>query len=89
MEKCRFYRSVSKLESIEQCDRICGSNCNIVKRYKELLNANKIDIIDDIANFRIKKHQNKEKRRVNHASKDNKCNSKRTLSKSRKKSKNK
>ena len=88
MNDCRFYKSVSKLEKVNKCDLLCNSQCEIIKKYKVLLNKGKIDIIDDIANFREKKHQNKKKRRVHDESGD-KYNTKRTLSKSRKKSKNK
>ena len=82
-EDCIFYRSVSKLEDIGDCNRVCGNSCMAMKRYKELLDEGKIDIIYDLANFRSKKHQDKKKRSVKNAS-NNRCNSKRTISKSRK-----
>lgn len=59
MNKCIFYRSVSRLENPGNCDFLCSRTCEVMIRYKELLNSNKINIIDDIANFRVKKHKNK------------------------------
>lgn len=81
MQNCRFYKSVSKIENIQECDLLCGPLCKVIKQYKKLLDDGKIDLIDDIANFR---HQNNEKGSVNNEQ-NNKRNFKRTISKSRKK----
>lgn len=86
--RCIYYRSVSKIKNIKQCDFICSNACNVIKEYKKLVNEGKINIVDDIANFRVVKHDNKNERSVKNGS-SNKRNTKRTLSKSRKKFKNK
>ena len=72
---CRFKRTIKA----KTCTGICTS-CEHIKTYKELLNKGKIDIIDDLANFRTKE-DNK------NGTKSNKRNKKRTISKSRAKSK--
>lgn len=58
MNNCRFYRSVYNIDKSVKCSNIC-SGCIIIKKYKKFIKSNKIDIINDIANFRIEKHQNK------------------------------
>lgn len=62
MYNCIFFKSVSKIDKITECSKIC-SNCNIIERYRKLANLNKIDIIKDMAsaNFTEDKHRNNKK----------------------------
>lgn len=62
MYNCIFFNSVSKIDHITECSNVC-SNCEIIKRYKELVNLNKIDVVKDMAtvNSRYNKHRNNKK----------------------------
>lgn len=62
---CRFLKSVSSINKINiECNGIC-SGCDYIIQYKKLLYEDKINIIDDVVNFREEKHQIKKKGRVN------------------------
>lgn len=59
MVNCVFLNSVSKIDKISNCSGIC-MHCSIIDRYNKLVTLNKIDVVEDMMNVRIRsnKHRN-------------------------------
>lgn len=91
---CIIFNSISKFRTVDDTSLIC-TVCPLIEEYKELVDSNKVDIIKDMNDFNrkhkkpTKPHHKRRNRGNKRNASSNKGNPNRTLSKGRKKFKDK